>query len=352
MRKIRIGMIGAGAIAPMHCRGILSHPSGELVALADSSRERADALAREFRIPTVYRDYRKLIDDRSIEAVSVALPNFLHAPVTIAALEAGKHVLLEKPFATSEAEALSVIGAAERSGRILTVGMNQRFTVEAQTVRALVERGELGEVYHLKAHWTRRSGAPRFGTWFADRKRSGGGALLDIGVHMLDLALSLIGNFSPLAVSGFSYSKFGSRGLGEGSWGKSDPGERIFDVDDFAGALVRLQGGVTLELEASWARHQAAPDSRDVELFGTEGGATVFPPRLFKGLSGGRGYETIELQDGPLRYPGADRHHNWIDAILGVAGIECTLSQALAVQRIIDAVYRSAENGRETRLED
>ena len=347
MKTIKVGMIGAGAIAPEHCRGIRLHPAAELVAVADASKERADALAREFRVERVFADPAELLRSPDIDAVSIALPNYLHASTAIAALQAGKHVLLEKPFAMSVAEANEVVAAAKKSGKIFTVGMNQRFTREAQTVQELKERGELGEIYHAKAYWCRRAGAPKFGTWFLHKKRSGGGALLDIGVHMLDLALALMGNFAVETVSGFSYLKFGNRGLGEGGWGKSDAEEHLFDVDDFSGGLIRLAGGATVALDVSWIRHQADADRHDVELYGTEGGASVYPARLFKFLPGGTGYQIIEPKGGQLKYKHCSRHHNWIDAILGEAPLEATLEQALTIQRVLDALYESAASGRE-----
>ncbi|HUZ18061.1 MAG TPA: Gfo/Idh/MocA family oxidoreductase [Spirochaetia bacterium] len=350
MANVKIGMIGAGAIAPTHCRGIQGHPAAEIVAVADVNEERARALAREFAIPKVYTDVKQMLAERAIDAVTIALPTYLHAVTAEAAIEAGKHVFLDKPFVMNQGEATRLMKTAAAKKKILTVGMNQRFTPEAQAVRAVVERGDLGDIYHAKAYWCRRSGIPRFGTWFGDKSKAGGGALLDIGFHMLDLGLHLIGNFRPLTVSGFSYTKFGNRDLGEGKWGKSDPGEHVFDVDDYAGALIRLTGGVTLQVETSWARHQALADMHDVELFGTEGGASVYPAKVYQYVEEGRGYRTVEPAKLPVRYPHFNRHHNWIDAILGDAALECTLEQAYAVQRIIDGVYESARIGSEVKL--
>ncbi len=349
MNTIKIAILGAGAIAPSHCIGIKAHEAAELVAVADSNRGRAEALAAQFNIPRIYDSVDEALSDNSIDAVSIALPTFLHAPTAAAALKAGKHVHSDKPFAMNQSEAMEVVAAAEAAGKLMTVGMNQRFTPEAQNIKACIERGELGEIYFAKAFWTRRSGIPSFGTWFGDKKRSGGGALLDIGVHELDLCLSLLDNFKPLAVSGFSYTKLGNRGLGEGGWGNSEKGERIFDVDDLSGALIRLEGGATVQLEAAWARHQEARDHHNVELFGTEGGATVHPARVFRFDDGG--YRIIEPVAKELQYPHCNRFQNWIDAILGKAEVECKLEQSLAVQRIIDAIYESAASGREVRLD-
>lgn len=350
MKKTAIGIIGAGAISPTHCDGISGHPEAELIAVADSSPERAHALARQFAIPTVYGSIEELLRDPSVEAVTIALPTFLHAPTAIAALKAGKHVHCDKPFALNQEEAAEVIEAARESGKTMMVGMNQRFSPEAQIVRRAIESGELGEIYFAKAYWTRRSGIPSFGTWFGDKSRSGGGALLDIGVHMLDLCMSLIGNFEPLSVSGFAYTKLGNRGLGEGGWGLSEKQEHVFTVDDLAGALIRLSGGVTIQLESAWARHQEQRDYHNVELFGTDGGAVVYPARIYQFEAVG-GYRITEPEVQPARYPHFSRFHNWINAIRGTEAAECRLDQAFVVQRIIDAIYESAAQGREVRLD-
>jgi predicted dehydrogenase len=153
-----------------------------------------------------------------------------------------------------------------------------------------------------------------------------------------------------VSVSGFSYSKFGNRGLGEGGWGRSEKLERIFTVDDLSGALIRLEGGVTVQLEAAWARHQESRDIHNVELFGTEAGASVFPPRLYEFGNDGIGYRISEPSSSSARYGHFNRFHNWIDAVRGTEAPECTLEQAFTVQRIIDAIYESATTGAEVSL--
>ena len=350
MQSVRVGLIGAGAIAPAHCQGLLKHPKAELVAVADANKERARALQKDFAIPRLYTRVDDLLLDPDVDAVTIALPTWLHAASATMALEAGKHVLLEKPFAMNREEARAVLDTAKKARRVFTVGMNQRFARDSQIVRALVERGDLGDVYHAKAYWNRRSGTPRFGTWFCDKKKSGGGSLLDVGVHMLDLCLSLLGNFRPVTVSGSVYTKFGNRGLGEGGWGKSEAGRRIFNVDDLAAAFIRLRGGATVLLEASWARHQSEPDRSNVELFGTAAGATVYPARLYRWGRSKSEYEIVEPQGVKIRHQDCDRMVNWIAAILGDEELECTAEQALTVQRVVDAVYESARTGHEVRI--
>lgn len=350
MKTVKVGVLGAGGIGPSHCAGVRNHPRAELVAVADSHRGRAEGLAKQFQIPRVYTRIEDLIADPDIDAIGVALPTFLHAPAAIAALKAGKHVLLDKPFVMNQGEALKVIEAAKKSRRICTVGMNQRFHPHAQIVRVLARRGDLGDIYHGKAYWCRRMGSPKFGTWFCEKKSSGGGSLLDIGVHALDLCLSLMNNFKPVCVSGVTYSKLGPRGIGEGGWGKSDVEKKPFDVDDMAGALIKLRGGASVILEASWIRHQAEPERLNVELYGTEGGAQVYPAKAFKLNAKTGEYAVVDGHRDPLPYPHCDRMVNWIDAIVGAAKIECTLDQSLAVQKIIDAIYQSSKTGREVRI--
>ena len=183
------------------------------------------------------------------------MPNAFHAPLATAALEAGKHVILDKPFALYLAEALRVAEASRKSGRLFMLGTNQRFEEGPQKVKALAEKGYFGKIYHLKASWRRRSGIPRLGTWFGNRKLAGGGCLLDIGVHMINLALYVAGVFDAECVTGAVYTRFGNRGLGGGTWGASEPEAMPFDVDDFSKALVRLKGGVSLDVDESWACH-------------------------------------------------------------------------------------------------
>ena len=350
MSSLKVGVIGAGAVAPSHCIGVRKHPQAELLAIADVNSERAASLAEEYKIPKTYSGFEEILSDGDIDAVSIALPNFLHSKVAIAALESGKHVQLDKPFAMSYGEALRIVDTAKAAEKLLAVGMNQRFTTSSQTIRSVVQKGGLGETYAARALWCRRTGAPKFGTWFTNKKKSGGGSLLDIGVHMLDLCLYLIDNFKPLTVSGSTYTKFGNRGIGEGNWGKSDVEAKIFDVDDSAFALIKLDGGVTVNLESSWVRHQSEQSELNVYLFGTEAGAEVSPAKLCRfGRDEGE-YEVVDIANAKLRYPHCNRTVNWIDAILGNDELECKPEQSLVVQRILDAIYESSASGREVFL--
>lgn len=347
---IRVGMIGAGAIANSHCDGINKHPEAKVVAAADMSQERLTALATKFAIEKVYTKWEDLVADRTIDAVSVALPNALHAPVSLAALKAGKHVILDKPFALNAREAQAVVAAAKKAHKVFMLGMNQRFTREAQILKVVAARGDLGEIYHAKAYWLRRSGSPKFGTWFTRKDLSGGGCMLDIGVHVLDLCLHLMGNFKPVAVSGATYTKFGHRGIGEGGWGMSDRGKPVFDVDDFATALIKFQNGSTVELNASWVLHMDQANKNNVELFGNDGGASAFPLRVFRFGKNKGEYEVVEPQNVKIAYPHMNRFVNWIDVILGKDKPMCTADESLVIQKILDAIYQSSVTGKEVRI--
>jgi len=351
MKSLKIGMIGAGQIAYDHCRSINNHPQAKVVAVSDPSEERAKKLQKEFGLQRVYTRNEDLIQDPELDAVTIAVPNKFHAPLSIAALKAGKHVQLDKPFALNQKEAAAVVQAAKKARRKFALGMNWRFQPNSQTIRALVARGELGEIYHAKTCILRRSGIPKFGTWFSQKKLSGGGGMLDIGVHFLDCCLFLMDNFAPVAVSGATYTKFGHRGIGEGGWGMSDRGKHIFDVDDFATALIKFKDGATVQLDASWALHMEQNGRAYIELYGTEAGASVTPtPKLFTWGKQKGEYNVTEVQGVKPQYPHNNRHHNWINAILGTEKLCCTMEQALTVQKILDAVYESSGTGREVRI--
>ena len=350
MEKLKIGIIGAGQIAYKHIEKIREHSQAEVAAVADINEVRRREFASQFNLPKSYASAEELIADRAIHAVSIALPNALHAATAIAALNAGKHVLLEKPMAMNLNEAEKIADAAEKSGKVFMVGMNQRYSRDSQTIKAIVQRGELGDIYHAKAFWMRRSGIPKIGTWFCQKEKSGGGALLDIGVHLLDLCLHLTGHFKPTGVFGATYSNFGPRGLGHGSWGMSDSEGDIFDVEDFATAMIRFENGTTVNLDASWAIHQSEPSRSNVVLYGTEAGAGVFPPEIYRYGHVNGEYEVVSPQGVDLPHPKADRFDNWINVILGTEEPLVTVEESLVVQRILDGIYASCLSGREIPL--
>jgi len=345
---VNVAVIGAGAIGLHHIEGFRGHPEARVVAVAESDAARGREAVDRYGIPGLASDYRDLLKRPDIDVVSIALPTWLHAEVSIAALRAGKHVMLDKPMTTNAADAARILAAAKKAGRHFMVGQNQRFSGAAQAVKKAVADGRLGEVYHARAVWLRRSGIPRIGSWFTQKKFAGGGCTYDIGVHVLDLALHLLEDFEPACVSGQTAAKFGPRGLGDGSWGKSeiDP-KRPFDVEDFCTALIRMKSGRTVQLEVSWAAAMDQHDINGVQLFGTEGGATTNPARLFR--AGRDGYESIELRP-TTELANDNRMAHFIDVVLGRARPFVRPEQSLVVQKVLDAIYTSARTGREVRL--
>ncbi|HEY5792263.1 MAG TPA: Gfo/Idh/MocA family oxidoreductase, partial [Chthoniobacterales bacterium] len=319
-------------------------------AVQDMNAARVGELCASCGIPKACATAAELLADPEVDAVYIAVPNKFHVPLAIQALEAGKHVILEKPFAMNYAEALLAAEAARKCGRVLTLGMNQRFGQNPQKIKALVEKGVFGEIYHAKAYWLRRSGIPRLGTWFGNRDIAGGGCLYDIGVHLLDLCLYVIGRFDATAVSGNTYTKFGNRGLGEGGWGKSDREDARFDVEDFASAHLRFPDGLSVSLDAAWACHTSQAHRLDVELFGTEAGAQVMDARIFRRDAQLGEYVIAEGFPAAVRYPHGERFHNFINHLLEGEELCVTLDQALAVQRILDGIAESSRLGREVVL--
>jgi predicted dehydrogenase len=343
-----VAVIGAGGIGLDHIASFNQHPSARVVALAEVSPERGREAAEKFDISEVVTDYKPLLAQEHIDIVSIALPNYLHAPVALAALRAGKHVMIDKPIATQARDAAQLVAEAKQRGLLLMVGQNDRFNPAVQTLKQLITEGALGDVYHAKTAWTRRAGIPRIGSWFTQKKFAGGGCTYDIGVHALDRCLFLLGEFEAAAVSGQTYAKLGPRGLGDGSWGRSeiDP-KKPFDVDDLAVALIKLKSGRTVLLEASWAAHQPMADFNGTQLFGTEAGA-IFPPlQIFRQSKRGYAVETVTTAT-PLAH--TNRMIHFVDCLLGKATPYVKPEESLAVQKILDAIYQSARSGKEVRV--
>jgi len=351
MTSLNLGFLGAGQIALYSADQVNSHPNARVLAVQDLNEERVKELCKSRGIPKGYKTADEMFADPEIDAVYIAVPNKFHVPLTIQALEAGKHVILEKPFAMNYQEALQAAEVSRKTGKTLTLGMNMRFDHTHQKVKSIVERGDLGEIYHAKAYWFRRSGIPKLGTWFGNRELAGGGCLYDIGVHLLDLCLYTTGNFEPVSVFGATYTKFGHLGRGEGGWGKSDKTETKFDVEDFATGLIRFANGMTVSLDVSWACHAEEGNRNDVHLYGTEAGALVMSGKTFRRDETSGEYHFVQDLKTPVRFPHGNRFHNFINHLLGTEELGVTIQQALTVQRILDGIAESAVTGREIRLD-
>ena len=349
MSTVRYGIIGSGMITHSSAKAIQGNDQSQVLTVWDPHEGRRNDLAAKFDIPAVADSAKEILTNPDIDAVYVAVPNKFHASWAIEVLKAGKHCILDKPFALSAIEAKKVIAAADKSGKVFALGMNQRFVESCQKIKTLTEKGILGDLYHGKAFWRRRVGIPKLQTWFGNKPLAGGGALLDIGVHLLDLCLYTMDNFEPEAVSGVTYTKFGNRGLGEGGWGISDRNPKLkFTVDDFASALIKLKGGQTVTLDATWACHTGNP-GMNVELFGTEAGATLYPAEVYR-FSDIGDYDIVKNVKADIKYDHCCRFANFTKAVLGEEEVCAKPAQSLAVQKILDAIYKSSQTGKEVRI--
>lgn len=351
MAEWKLGIIGAGSISESHMEAISREKRVRLCGIADLNEETARARVSRFGSPAVYRDYREMLAQESLDGVILCLPNHLHEQVAVEAMDAGCHVLCEKPLSIDVASARRMAAYAHRTGKTLMVAQNNRFRADAQLLKTLLSQHRLGPIYHAKTGWIRRSGIPGWGSWFTNREQAGGGPLIDIGVHMLDLTLWLLDFPRPVSVFGQTYDRFGPRKKGLSSWGTIVDHGR-FDVEDAAVALIRLEGGRTIHLDVSWAAHTAG-DRTYVDLWGDEGGAALDLNRhrlhLYEEAAG----VPVDAQMSPL--PQHDRFHlltHWVRVMEGVEEPICTAEQGIDVLRILEAIYQSSRTGEAVRLDE
>lgn len=347
-------MIGCG-IATYHLGGYAEEPRTKVVALAGLDTQRCQDLATKYGIPKIYGDYRELLDSEEVDIVSVGVPNNLHLPVAMAAIERGKHVLMEKPLALNTAEGEQMVRAAAEKGVILAIAFNRRSRPDMQVLKQVIDDGDLGEIYYAKAFWVRRSGIPGLGTWFTSKAMSGGGALIDLGVHVLDMALWLMGNPQVATVSASTYNTIGTQGIGQWAGNRFTQADKPFEVEDFAAAFLRTGTGATINLEASWAGFTGHTDEFGVSLMGDKGGAelhvkdynSVGTLKLFS-QQGGAQVDTIPRLPQKEVWAGhAEVIHSLVDAILNGTPMSPSGLEGLDRTRLIDEIYRSAAERRE-----
>lgn len=354
---IRVGVIGCGA-GLFHLQGYSEDPRVKIVALAGLDSDRCAKLARDFEIPRVYTEYQELLADHDIDAVSVVVPNNLHLPVAKAAFEAGKHVLVEKPLAGTSADGAEMVTEAHKHDRLLGIAFQRRWRHDVQIVKEQIEAGEMGDIYYAKAYWMRRAGIPGWGSWFTSKASAGGGPLIDLGVHVLDMALYMLGNPGIASVSAATYGHIGSQG--KGNWPGTAPrtgGSNTFEVEDLATAFLRFDNGGTLLLEAAWAAYTEMTDEFGVQIYGSNGGAKIHSKdyadvgtlQLFSDVA-----DTANDSRPRLIHRSGHAYitRNFVDAILNGTPLSPNGEEGLDRVRTIEAIYRSAELGREITLDE
>ncbi len=274
-KTLRVGVVGIGWAGQQHLNSYVRLDGVEVVAIAGMETDLLGELAQTHNVPNAFERWEDMIEAGGLDAISVAVPTFLHAPIAIAALQAGIHVLSEKPIARSGDEAQSMVDAARAANRVLDVAFNHRRRGDMQRLKQAIDAGELGDLYYARGSWLRREGIPGMGGWFTNKNASGGGALIDIGVHALDYSLYFMGEPTAISVSAVSYDKLGSRGRGGSSYSEASKRSGEFEVEDFASALIRFDNGSSLSLEAAWAGYRSVNDTMDFSVFGTDGGAEL-----------------------------------------------------------------------------
>lgn len=346
MSQLRIGIIGAGGIARgAHIPRFLKHPKATLVAISDVSQAQVDSAMADFGIPFGYTDYHQMFETENLDAVSICTPNKFHAPIAIAALQKGLHVLCEKPMALNASEAREMTRVARETGKTLMIAYRYRYQATSQAAKRVIDAGELGEIYMVRVQGLRRRGIPSWGV-FTNKEMQGGGALVDFGVHLLDLAMWLIGSPKPVEVMGMSSQHIGTR-PDVNEWGPW--GHETFEVEDHATALIRTDTGSAIQLEVSWALN--IPESvENISLSGTEGGLDLRPFRINKAAHG------MLINSTPTWMPG-EKLSDWdlqiddfIESVLNGREPLVKPEEAMYVSQIVDAVYESSAIGSAIKL--
>ena len=361
MEKVRIGIIGCGGIANgKHLPALKKIKEAELVAFCDIIEEKAVKAAKEYGTPDakVYTDYKELLKDESIDAVHVLTPNRSHSFISIDSMRAGKHVMCEKPMAKTYAEAKEMVAVAKETGKILTIGYQNRYRPDSQYLKRACENGELGEIYFAKAHAIRRRAVPTWGV-FLNEYEQGGGPLIDIGTHALDLTLWMMNNYKPKMVVGTTYKKLGDQKEAGNAWGDWDPEK--FTVEDSAFGFITMEDCSTIILESSWALNSLDVDEAKTSLCGTKAGADMKGGLRINGVKYNKQYiEEPNLESGGVDYFEGDlggepqdfECRTWINAITKGTPLTVLPEQAAVVTQILEAIYESARTGKPVYLND
>lgn len=336
--KVRAAVVGLGWPGMQHLKGYTADPRSEVIAVCDLDEKHVRQVASEHKIPNTYTSHLEMLKNKEIDTVSVCLPNFLHAPISIDALNAGKHVLCEKPPARSAQEAKAMADAAAQNEKTLMYALVQRFDGSTQRLKQLIREGELGEIYFGKAGYVRRRGIPigKEG-WFVDKERAGGGALIDIGVHALDCVWWLMNSPRPVEVMGMSYTHFKHL----------VPDDVKYDVDDATFAQIRFENSATIILETTWALN--LPDDNYIKVAGTKAGATLSPFTLYT-------EETGKELDKPLSAPAINSFDeevkHFVECIVDGKEPISSAEQGIMLMQMLDGIYESAEKGRSVPIAD
>ena len=349
---LKIGVIGLGSISSQHIKAYANHSEVEIVALCDTNEERLKEVGEQYGVTQLYQSFTDLLRNKEIDAVSICTWNNTHAAMSIAALEANKHVLVEKPLSITVKEALAVENAVGKSGKVLQVGFVRRFGKNAQVLKRFIDEDELGEIYYAKASYLRRLGNP--GGWFSDRSKSGGGPLIDLGVHMIDLCWYLMGKPNPVSVTGNTYKKLGNRSHIENLsfYKAADYNQEKNDVEDLTNTLIRFDNGASLFVDVSFTLH-SLKNELAVKLYGDKGGAELEPELAISTEK----HQTIinfkpqiDNESGQFENSFNNEIKHFVASCLYGRENMAPVSDGVQIMKMLNAVYESAETGKEIYL--
>ncbi|MDA0840963.1 MAG: Gfo/Idh/MocA family oxidoreductase [Planctomycetota bacterium] len=341
-KQLRCGVVGLG-MGKGHINGYTSHPDCEMAAIADLDEKRLASAKTEFAISDTYTDAEAMFQNADLDLVSIAVPNRLHHPLVMAALDAGLHVLCEKPMAINLEQAMEMEAKAIEVGKTLAINFSFRFSSMSYALKQQVDAGIIGEIYFGRTVWHRRRGLPGFGGWFGNKEHSGGGPLIDLGVHRIDLALWLMGHPTPVSVFGSTYNVIAKK--------EAERLNKHFSVEDLAAGIVKFDNGATLIVEASWALNNNENEHMITSLYGDKGGLVQknrdgtydFTAEIYT-EEGGNLYTKV-LDRAVVEAPSS--YHDFVNSILEGREPVAKASHGVKVQMIIDGLYRSAEEGKE-----
>jgi predicted dehydrogenase len=351
--KLRYGIVGLGTIGTIHGETIRKHvPEAEIAAVCDILPDRLAQKADLWGVRGRYADFREMVKKEELDAVHVCVPNHLHHPVTLAAFAAGRNVFCEKPMALNAAQAREMTAARDSAGKVFQLGMVTRLRPNPAAVKRYVESGFLGRIYHARVVLRRHRGIPGMGGWFTTKAKSGGGAVIDMGVHYLDQSLWLTNRWNPERVSAATYAVFGSpmrdyRYIG--MWAGPPDYDGTFDVDDNAAALVRFADRTTMSIEFSWAVN--AREENYIEILGDKAGVRVSdsgPLTFITEVEGNLADVTPQFDTNVDNF--GEQAKVFARAVRGEAKPPATAEQGIVVMSVIDAIYRSSESGKEVEV--
>lgn len=353
MKKLVVGIVGCGGIANnKHLPAMKKNGNFEIVAFCDIIKEEAEKTAKKYGTEDarVYTDYQELIKE-NLDAVYVLTPNSSHAPISIAALKAGKNVMCEKPMAKTTEEAKEMVAVAKETGKILTIGYQNRYRTDSSYLKRVCDNGDLGEVYYAKAHAIRRRAVPTWGV-FLNEEAQGGGPLIDIGTHALDLTLWMMNNYEPESVTGSVYRKLADQTEQGNAFGEWDPKE--FTVEDSAFGFIKMKNGATIHLEASWALNTLEVDEAKTSLCGTKAGADMKEGlRINRVQYNKQCVEKPDLNSGGVAFFEGEAEKDsdieqkvFYEAVANGKELVVKPEQAMVVTQILEAIYESAKTGK------